>query len=100
VSGIVDLSAYRILQEALTNAVRHARGARVAVNVHYGPDDVSLSVTNGRGEGPDSEASGDGHGLLGMRERVAAIGGRLDAGPDADGGFHVRAVLPLAGGAT
>jgi len=100
VSGIVDLSAYRILQEALTNAVRHARGARVAVNVHYGPDDVSLSVINGRGEGPDSEASGDGHGLLGMRERVAAIGGRLDAGPDADGGFHVRAVLPLAGGAT
>jgi signal transduction histidine kinase len=99
VSGIVDLSAYRILQEALTNAVRHASGARVLVTVSYGPDDVSLSVTNGRGNGQPSETNGGGHGLVGMRERVMAIGGRIDAGPDADGGFHVRAVLPLAGGA-
>jgi signal transduction histidine kinase len=99
VSGIVDLSAYRILQEALTNAVKHARGARVLVTVHYGADEVSLSVTNGRGDGEPVETPGDGHGLMGMRERVIAIGGRLDAGPDADGGFHVRATLPLAGGA-
>jgi signal transduction histidine kinase len=100
VSGIADLSAYRILQEALTNAVRHARGARVVVNVHYGADEVSLSVTNSRGENAAAEAAGDGHGLTGMRERVTAIGGELDAGPDADGGFHVRAVLPLTGGAS
>jgi signal transduction histidine kinase len=100
VAGIVDLSAYRILQEALTNAVRHAQGAKVAVTVHYSRDDVTLSVTNSRGAGPALETDSGGHGLVGMRERIAAIGGRLDAGPDADGGFHVRAVLPLAGGAS
>jgi signal transduction histidine kinase len=100
VSGIVDLSAYRILQEALTNAARHAGGARVFVNVHYGPDEVSLNVTNGRGDGQPAEVAGGGHGLVGMRERVIAIGGRIEAGPDEDGGFHVLAVLPLAGTAT
>jgi signal transduction histidine kinase len=100
VSGIVDLSAYRILQEALTNAVKHAQGSHVTVTVNYGRDEVTLNVTNGRGAGEPAEPQGGGHGLMGMRERIAAIGGRLDAGPDDDGGFHVRAVLPLAGGAS
>ncbi len=98
ISGIVDLSAYRILQEALTNALKHAPGSRVTVTVHYGEDDISINVENGRGEEPSARAEPGGeHGLLGMRERVMAIGGRLDAGPDANGGFHVRATLPLAG---
>jgi len=95
VSGIVDLSAYRILQEALTNTVRHAPKAKVRVTVTYGENDVSLAVTNDSGDVAISHEDGGGHGLVGMRERVIAIGGRLDAGPDANGGFHVRAVLPL-----
>ena len=95
ISGIVDLSAYRILQEALTNTVRHAPKAKVRVTVNYGDKDVSLSVTNDSGDGASTQEQGGGHGLVGMRERVMAIGGRLDAGPDANGGFHVRAVLPL-----
>jgi signal transduction histidine kinase len=95
-SGVVDLSAYRILQEALTNVVRHAPNSNVAVKVHFGDDEVSLEVTNDRGaEASSPEHSGGGHGLQGMRERVLAIGGRLDVGPDRLGGFHVRAVLPL-----
>ena len=65
------------------------------VTVNYGERDVALAVTNDSGEGVTQRESGGGHGLVGMRERVTAIGGRLDAGPDADGGFHVRAVLPL-----
>jgi signal transduction histidine kinase len=95
VSGIVDLSAYRILQEALTNTVRHAPKSKVRVMVNYGEKDVSLTVTNDSGDGVTAREPGGGHGLVGMRERVMAIGGRLDAGPDANGGFHVRAVLPL-----
>lgn len=95
-AGIIDLSAYRILQEALTNTVRHAPHSRVDVAVEYGKDAVSLEVRNGRGEAEPSSEPGGGHGLTGMRERVAAIGGRLDAGPEPDGGFRVRAVLPLA----
>lgn len=95
-AGIIDLSAYRILQEALTNTVRHAPRSKVDVAVEYGKDAVSLEVRNGRGEIEPASEPGGGHGLTGMRERVAAIGGRLDAGPEPDGGFRVRAVLPLA----
>ena len=97
-AGIVDLAAYRILQEALTNTVRHAPKARVNVTVNYGDDSVSIDVTNDRGDESPHETGG-GHGLVGMRERAIAIGGRLDAGPESGGGFHVRAVLPLTGGA-
>jgi signal transduction histidine kinase len=92
--GVVDLSAYRILQEALTNAVRHAPHSRVQVNVNYTTDGVSLEVTNGRGDEPPTRDTGGGLGLVGMRERVQAIGGKLEAGPSTDGGFTVKAVLP------
>jgi signal transduction histidine kinase len=92
--GVVDLSAYRILQEALTNAVRHAPHSRVQVSVDYTDDGVALEVTNGRGDQPTTPDAGGGHGLIGMRERVQAIGGKLEAGPRADGGFTVKAVLP------
>ena len=93
--GVVDLSAYRILQEALTNTVRHAPHSRVHVAVDYGADAVSLEVTNERGNEPAVKVNGDGHGLAGMRERITAIGGKLDAGPQPGGGFRVRAVLPI-----
>jgi signal transduction histidine kinase len=99
-AGIIDLSAYRILQEALTNTVRHAPNAKVDVAVNYGNEAVSLEIRNDRGDGDTAPDPGGGHGLTGMRERVAAIGGRLDAGPEPDGGFRVRAVLPLVRQAT
>jgi signal transduction histidine kinase len=94
IGGIVDLSAYRILQEALTNTVRHAPKALVDVRLTYSDSELSLDVSNGPGEEATQPDPGGGHGLAGMRERVLALGGRLDAGPDPGGGFHVRAVLP------
>ncbi|MFE3555225.1 histidine kinase [Streptomyces sp. NPDC059193] len=95
----VDLSAYRIVQEALANVVRHAPGAaaRVSVTVDEGEDEVLVLVVNG--PAPDAvvalESSGTGHGLVGMRERVRLTGGTLDTGPLPDGGFRVAARLPL-----
>ena len=95
----VDLSAYRIVQEALTNVVKHAGPARAQVVVGYGDREVTVEVTDdGRGVGAlagDGRA-GTGHGLIGMRERVAAFDGDLEAGPRPGGGFRVAARLPLA----
>ena len=95
----VDLSAYRIVQEALTNVVKHAGPARAQVMVGYGDREVTVEVTDdGRGVGAlagDGRA-GVGHGLIGMRERVAAFDGDLEAGPRPGGGFRVAARLPLA----
>jgi signal transduction histidine kinase len=95
----VDLSAYRIVQEALTNVVKHAGPARAQVVVGYGDREVTVEVTDdGRGVGAlvgDGRA-GVGHGLIGMRERVTAFDGDLEAGPRPDGGFRVAARLPLA----
>ena len=90
----VDLSAYRIVQEALTNALRHAGGASARVVVRYDPGAVELEVADdGPGLPEDPEASG-GHGLIGMRERVQLFGGELEAGPRPGGGFLLRARLP------
>jgi signal transduction histidine kinase len=90
----VDLSAYRIVQEALTNALRHACGASARVVVRYDPGAVELEVADdGPGPPEDPEASG-GHGLIGMRERVQLFGGELEAGPRPGGGFLLRARLP------
>jgi signal transduction histidine kinase len=91
--------AYRIVQEALSNAGRHAAGAPVAVSVRREADAVTLRVTNGPGipAAPRASGHGPGHGLAGMRERVALLGGSLTAGPASDGGFAVSAVLPLSG---
>ena len=92
----VDLSAYRIVQEGLTNALKHAGPARAEVLVRYGDRDLELEVSDdGRGRG--DAANGDGHGLVGMRERVALYGGQLDAGPRPGGGFGLRARLPTGG---
>jgi signal transduction histidine kinase len=99
----VDLSAYRIVQEALTNAIRHAGPSTVRVLVRYAGDDLRIEVRDdGRGrDGAPGHAArpGTGHGLIGMRERVHLFGGELTAGPGPDGGFTVAARLPIGGGA-
>jgi signal transduction histidine kinase len=89
----VDLTAYRIVQEALTNARRHAPGAAVEVELRFGPDALLLRVRDD-GPGP-GEGERHGHGLLGMRERAASVGGTLRAGRAEAGGFAVEAELPL-----
>jgi signal transduction histidine kinase len=109
----VDLSAYRILQEALSNAMRHAPGSRVLVSVAYRGNYLGLDVRNDAGSRAaaaataletgqpagtgDLAGTGSGHGLIGMRERAAMLGGSLDAGPREDGGFQVIATLPVTG---
>ena len=90
----IELSAYRIVQEALTNALKHAGDAHAAVHVRYSADALEVEVTDdGPGNGANGAGSG-GHGLVGMRERVALYGGRFEAGHDPSGGFVVRATLP------
>jgi signal transduction histidine kinase len=90
----VDQAAYRILQESITNAIRHAGPARVTVSLGYGPGDLEILVSDD-GRGPDRPAAGGGQGIVGMRERAALLGGELTAGPRPGGGFQVRARLPL-----
>jgi signal transduction histidine kinase len=93
----VGVCAYRIVQESLSNASQHAPGAAVTVSVGQEAGAVLLRVANGPGgpAGPSGDGQGPGHGLTGMRERVALLGGSLSAGPAPDGGFVVSAVLPL-----
>jgi signal transduction histidine kinase len=93
----VGVCAYRIVQESLSNASQHAPGAVVTVSVDHDSGAVLLRVANGPGgpAGPAADEHGPGHGLTGMRERVALLGGTLSAGPAPDGGFVVAAVLPL-----
>jgi signal transduction histidine kinase len=90
----VDQAAYRIVQEALTNVSRHADQACAFVHLHYAPDAVTVQV-NDDGKGVSTMSAGPGLGLIGMRERVSALGGRLHAGPREGGGFQVRAELPI-----
>ena len=94
-----DLAAYRVVQEALTNALKHARGSRATVTVRYGRGDVVVQVLDdGVGEAINgTRGDGGGHGLVGMRERVALYGGELEAGDRLEGGFAVRARLPVGG---
>jgi signal transduction histidine kinase len=89
----VDQAAYRIVQEALTNVSRHADQACAVVHLHYAPDALTVQVSDD-GDGGDPSSAGPGLGLIGMRERVSALGGRLQAGPREGGGFQVRAELP------
>ncbi|MFD7321096.1 sensor histidine kinase [Streptomyces sp. NPDC059875] len=94
----VDLSAYRIVQEALANVVRHAPGAETRVSIRSDGDWLTVLVVNGpvaRRTSPLEGGAGTGHGLVGMRERVRLTGGTLDTGPLPDGGFRVAARLPL-----
>ncbi len=88
----VDVSAYRIVQEALTNALKHAGPARARVVVRYAGDELELEISD---DGRAAGKGGGGHGLVGMRERVAVVGGVLESGRQPDGGYLVRARLPL-----
>jgi signal transduction histidine kinase len=93
----VDLTAYRIVQESLTNAIRHAGPATAAISLVYHHDELCIDVTDtGRGQPATARSSG-GHGLAGMRERAAAIGGVVETGPRPAGGYRVAARLPLGG---
>jgi signal transduction histidine kinase len=95
----VERTAYRLVQEALTNVHKHAAGAATEVGVRYGRERLEVTVRNARPAGgpgphPGQGLDGGGHGLLGLRERVALLGGTFRAGPRADGGFEVCASLP------
>ena len=94
----LDLSAYRIVQEALTNTLKHGGGTEVEVDVAYRTDALELTIAD---QGPGATAPADaasqaGHGLIGMRERARLFGGTVEAGPEPSGGFRVHAVLPTA----
>jgi signal transduction histidine kinase len=94
----VGLTAYRIVQEALANAARHAPGGPVTVTGRVTADALELEIRNGPATSAPPTAAGAGHGLIGMRERAALLGGTLDAGSDGDGGYTISATLPLRGG--
>ncbi len=91
----IDLSAYRIVQEALTNTLKHAGPARAWVAVRWAGEDVEIEVANDGRDQDDTD--GTGHGLVGMRERVALCGGELRSGPRQGGGYKISARLPVAG---
>ncbi|MFC0028406.1 sensor histidine kinase [Micromonospora chaiyaphumensis] len=90
----VDLAAYRVVQEALTNVLRHAGPATATVRIRYTPTEVAVEVTD-TGRGAVAAADRPGYGLAGMRERVTALGGSFAAGPASTGGFRVSATLPV-----
>jgi len=96
----VDLAAYRIIQESLTNAIRHAGPASATISLGYGDSALTIEVADtgrgadGPGAPPASHSPGAGHGIIGMQERAAAVGGSLRAGPASSGGYRVVAVLP------
>jgi signal transduction histidine kinase len=93
----LDLAAYRIVQEALTNVIEHAGPANAMVIVRYRREDVELEISDDGAGAGGANGVAPGHGLVGMRERVALYGGELQAGPQREGGFRVRARLPYAG---
>ncbi|WP_158891485.1 sensor histidine kinase [Amycolatopsis anabasis] len=94
----LELSAYRIIQEALNNAMRHAPGSAVRVEIHHQRDVLRLRIVNGPPAKAPVSTGGQGHGMLGMRERVGMLKGDLTVGETPEGGYEVTAVLPLAGG--
>jgi|SRR5579872_358290 len=101
-SPAIELTVFRVVQEALTNVVRHAPGSSAVVDLAVSPAEVRLTVTNSPGAQTGAEPNavsdqGGGHGIVGMRERVSAFGGSLTAGPTPDGGFRVAAELPVEG---
>ena len=100
-SSGLELAAFRIAQESLTNIVKHAGPAHADVQIRYGADDLEIEISDdGRGAASDLGSIGGGHGLVGMRERVELYGGSLSTGPRAGGGFRVTARLPYRAGAT
>jgi signal transduction histidine kinase len=95
----VDLAAYRVVQEALTNAVKHSPDQPVTVHLGYAPTDLVVTVTADGAVGAGAASpTAPGFGLVGLRERARAVGGQLEAGPTVDGGFAVSARLPTGAG--
>ena len=90
----VDLAAFRIVQESLTNVARHAGYAAVTIEITYREDELIVQIDDD-GKGVPTGSAGGGNGVPGMKERAASLGGELHAGPRAGGGFRVRAVLPV-----
>jgi len=93
-SGI-ELAAYRVVQEALTNTVKHASGASAAVTLDYGVDHLKVEVTDTGGTPGAAAATGNGRGLIGLRERLSVYGATLHSGPRLLGGYRVTAEIPL-----
>ncbi|MFD3656822.1 sensor histidine kinase [Streptomyces sp. NPDC058620] len=91
----LELAAYRVVQEALTNTVKHASGATAAVTVEYGPDRLRVEVTDTGGNPGAGSAAGNGRGLIGLRERLAVYDGTLNTGRRLSGGYRVEALIPL-----
>jgi signal transduction histidine kinase len=91
----VDLAAYRVVQEALTNTVKHAPGARIQINVDYGPASLLVEVADTGATSTPPEVSGNGRGLMGLRERLALYGGSLQSGIRPTGGYRVSATIPV-----
>jgi signal transduction histidine kinase len=91
----IDLTAYRVVQEALTNAIKHASGASIDIDVDYAPARLGLRIDDTGGVAGQSAASGNGKGLIGLRERVRVHGGTVEAGPRALGGYRVHVQIPL-----
>ena len=98
VPAAVDVSVYRIVQEALTNILKHAGRACADVTIGCADEAVTIEITDDGTREPGDQVPAGGHGLAGMRERAAIFGGELHAGPRPGGGFAVRARLPLADG--
>ncbi|WP_173074713.1 sensor histidine kinase [Phytohabitans rumicis] len=96
----VDLTAYRLIQESLTNTAKHAAGTSASIRLAFRPGTLALTVENDGPPAARREAGTMGHGIIGMRERAAALGGRLSASPRPEGGFRVTAELPTPAGAT
>ncbi len=91
----LELAAYRVVQEALTNTVKHASGATAAVTVEYGPERLRVEVTDTGGHTGAGAAAGNGRGLIGLRERLAVYDGSLNTGRRLTGGYRVEALIPL-----
>ena len=91
----IDVSTYRIIQEGLTNALKHAGPVATAVTLRYQPRAVTVEIRNAAGTGHALPTAAGGHGLMGIRERVAMYGGDLQAGPSSVGGYTLQARLPL-----
>lgn len=93
-AGGADPVAYRVVQEALTNALKYARGSRTCVRVHHGDGEITVAVSTDGAGARDTSLGGSGRGLAGLRERVDVLGGEFSSGHDTGGGFHVRARIP------
>ncbi|MEV8443503.1 histidine kinase [Actinosynnema sp. NPDC051121] len=93
-TGSAQVAAYRVVQEALTNALKHAHGSRTAVHVHHGAGEITVEVTTDGPAASTASPGGSGRGLTGLRERVGVLGGEFDAGTRPGGGFVVQARIP------